>query len=35
MPDATGNPEFDNLVRVIETLQQRIRSDGATIRGLS
>ena len=33
MPDATDNPQFDNLVRVIETLQRRIRSDRATIRG--
>ena len=33
MPDAPDNPQFDNLVRVIETLQRRIRSDGATIRG--
>ena len=33
MPDATDNPQFDNLVRVIETLQRRIRSDRPTIRG--
>ena len=33
MPDAPDNPQFDNLVRVIETLQRRIRSDRATIRG--
>lgn len=33
MPDAPDNPQFDNLVKVIETLQKRIRSDGATIRG--
>ena len=33
MPDAPDNPQFDNLVRVIGTLQRRIRSDRATIRG--
>lgn len=33
MPDAPDNPQFDNLVRVAETLQRRIRSDRATIRG--
>lgn len=33
MPAAPDNPQFDNLVKVIETLQKRIRSDGATIRG--
>ena len=33
MPDAPDNPQFDNLVRVIETLQRRIRSDRAIIRG--
>ena len=33
MPDAPDNPQFDNLVRAIETLQRRIRSDRATIRG--